>query len=137
MDRKELLKRLDKRFYFDSSIIVTHFHRTDFRHFYEKQRNLGVGFYTSRKHNRLMGYQLTKSRLFTFGIPIFRMVRIWRKVLRGGLKYFPSLFLASPVIFYGLLAYSTGFWKAFDAFHAMTQTLGKNDEVGTNTMESS
>lgn len=108
------LKGLGKRLYFDSSIVVTHFHRTNLKHFYHKQKNLGIGFYLSRKQNRLMGYQLLKSRLFAFGIPMLRMLRIWHKVLRRSLKYFLSVFMTSPIILFGLVAYSIGFWQAFD-----------------------
>ena len=108
------LKQHGNSIYFDNSIAITHFQRTKLKNLWQKQKNLGIGFYKSRKVYPLLGHQLVKSRLFAFPIPLLRMFTIWRKVLRGGIKYLPKLFLTSPFIFFGLLAFTVGFWQAFD-----------------------
>ena len=109
------LVRQGNQLYFDPTVIITHFNRTEFKHYLSKQKEQGVGSYFLRKKATIAGSWLTKHKLYSLLIPAIRSAAIIKKVLINDHKKIFILIITYPIIFIGLIAYAVGFWQTFNS----------------------
>ena len=104
---------LGESIFFKRDITVAHYNRTSFKKYMKNQYDLGFGGAQVRTLEEQVGAILIKAPILIPLIPGARTFLIGRRLLKNDKKLFFHFILVYPLIFWGLLAYTKGFWDGF------------------------
>jgi len=101
---------LGEPIYFIRSLTVSHSNRTSLKKYLKNQYEIGFGAAQVRKIESQLGSILVEYPILIPLIPFARSLMIGKRFLRYDRKLFLKFIGLYPLIFLGMVVYTTGFW---------------------------
>lgn len=114
---------------FDPSIAVTHHNRTRLKQVLRNQKELGIGSGINRKNGGYRGAIFARLPVMILLLPFIRLAAISRRVFIGDKILFLRMILLSPLLIWGLIIYSWGFYQGLRKSSFPDTVLQENDQI--------